>query len=98
MSDTNELRDSARPIRRAAVLERLHARNHNTEPSPIQGYEDGYSAEEEAELALAEAPAALTQVGDPSLHTNPVKMIAWLDSLCQNEQENSAASDTGCQT
>jgi hypothetical protein len=92
MSDTNTLRISTRPMRRAVVLERLHARNHKPDPSLIQGYEDGYSAEEEAELALADAPAALVKIGDPPLHTNTETIIAWLDDLCKEEQKSRAAS------
>jgi hypothetical protein len=94
MSDTNTLRDSARPIRRAVILERLRARNREPVAAHVEDYNGEYSAEEEAKLALAEAAAAAVhiQVADAPPHDNLKKIVARLKDYCKEEQEKTATS------
>jgi hypothetical protein len=89
MSDTNTLRHSARPIRRAIILERLRSRIREPKSCFIPGYEEGYSADEEAKLARDEAAAASTQVIPQ--HANLEKTAAKLTQVCKEEQ--ASASD-----
>jgi hypothetical protein len=93
MSDTNTLRNSARPIRRAIILERLRTRIREAEATSVEDDEEEYSAEEEAKLALDEAAAAPPQAVDvPPIQ----KTIAALENVCKEEQKVIAAlSDAG---
>jgi hypothetical protein len=91
MSDTNTLRNSARPIRRAIILECLRTPIREPEAIPVEDYGEGYSAEEEAKLALEEAAAAPIQVGDVPPYGNIKKTVAGLEYVCKEEQKIIAA-------
>jgi hypothetical protein len=91
MNDTNTLRDSARPIRRAIILERFRTRIREPEAIHVKDYGEGYSAKEETKLALEEAAAAPIQVGDVPPYGNIKKTVAGLENVCKEEQKIIAA-------